>query len=85
MAETTNFIKSELRVIISKYLNAKRAGPGYDLIITDRILKELPELNINYFTQLFNSILRIGYFPLQWKVAQIIMIPKLYNYIIITL
>jgi len=64
MAEITNFIKSELRVIISKHLNAKRAGPGYDLI-TDRILKELPELNINYFTQLFNSILRIGYFPLR--------------------
>jgi len=39
-------------------------------------LKELPDLNTYYFTQLFNAILRTGYFPSQWKVIQIIMIPK---------
>jgi len=54
--------------------DAKKTS-GYDLII-DRILKE-PELELNYFTQLFNAILKAGYFLLQWKVVQIIMISKL--------
>jgi hypothetical protein len=29
-----------------------------------------------YLTQLFNAVLLKGYFPAQWKVAQIILIPK---------
>jgi len=33
--------------------------------MTDRILKELTELGINYFTQLFNAIPKIGYFSPQ--------------------
>jgi len=37
-------------------------------------LKELLELGINYHTELFNAILKIDYFPSQWKMAQIIMI-----------
>jgi hypothetical protein len=39
-------------------------------------LKELPESGIIYLTQLFNAILRTGFFLPQWKIAQIIMIPK---------
>jgi hypothetical protein len=39
-------------------------------------LRELPTLCIQYLTQLFNVILLRGYFPTQWKVAQIILIPK---------
>jgi len=39
-------------------------------------LKELPELGINFFTHLVDDILRTDYFPLQWKMAQIIMISK---------
>jgi hypothetical protein len=49
--------------------------PGYDLM-TGKILKELPTPCIQYLTQLFNAILLRGYFPTQWKVAQIILIPK---------
>jgi hypothetical protein len=41
-----------------------------------KILKELPTLCIQYLTQLFSAILLRGYFPSQWKVAQIILIPK---------
>jgi len=52
--------------------NAKKAS-GYNLI-TGQILKELPELDLNYLTQLFNES-----FPPQWKVAQVIMIPKSNN------
>jgi hypothetical protein len=46
----------------------------YDLVIC-KILK-LPIVGIKYLTQLFNSVLLIGYFPAQWKVPQIILILK---------
>jgi hypothetical protein len=49
--------------------------PGYDLI-TGNILKELHIIGTKYLTQLFNAILLINYFPIQWKVAQIILILK---------
>jgi hypothetical protein len=44
--------------------------------MTGKILKELPTLCIQYLIQLFNAILLRGYFPAQWKIAQIILIPK---------
>jgi hypothetical protein len=34
----------------------------------------LPVIGIKYLTQLFNAVLLRGYFPAQWKVAQIILI-----------
>jgi hypothetical protein len=48
---------------------------GYDLI-TDKILKELSVVGTKYLTQLLNAVLLKGYFPAQWKVAQIILILK---------
>jgi hypothetical protein len=51
-------------------------SPGYDLI-TSRTLKELPTIGFQYLSQLFNATLLYGYFPSQWKVAQMIIIPKL--------
>jgi hypothetical protein len=65
--------RSEVQAII-KNLPLKKS-PGYHLM-TGKILKELPTLCILYLTQLFNAILLRGYFPSQWKVAQIILIPK---------
>jgi hypothetical protein len=65
--------RSEVQAII-KNLPPKKSL-GYDLM-TGKILKELPTLCIQYLTQLFNAILYCGYFPSQWKVAQIILIPK---------
>jgi hypothetical protein len=50
--------------------------PGYDLI-SGKMLKELPKEGITLLTILYNSILRLSYYPLLWKFAQIIMIPKL--------
>jgi hypothetical protein len=44
--------------------------------MTGKILKKLPTLCIQYLTQFFNAILLRCYFPSQWKVAQIILIPK---------
>jgi hypothetical protein len=47
----------------------------YDLI-TGKIFKELPTIGIQYLTKLFNAVLLQGYFPEQWKVTQIILIPR---------
>jgi hypothetical protein len=65
--------RSEVQAVI-KNLPPKKS-PGYDLM-TGKILKELSTLCIQYLTQLFSAILLHGYFPTQWKVAQIILIPK---------
>jgi hypothetical protein len=54
--------------------NPKKSS-GYDLI-TRKIVKELPIIGIKYLAQLFNAVLLKGYFPAQWKVAQIILILK---------
>jgi hypothetical protein len=50
-------------------------APGYDLI-SGNVLKELPKTAINLLTTFYNSILRLSYYPLLWKFAQIIMVPK---------
>jgi hypothetical protein len=52
-----------------------RKTPGHDLITAD-ILKHLPRRAVTFITTLFNRILHLAYFPLQWKFAQILMIPK---------
>ncbi|KMQ86419.1 reverse transcriptase [Lasius niger] len=65
----------EIEKIILTDLNIRK-NPGYDLI-TAKILKELPSIGHRYLTHLYNAILRTSFFPSQWKVAQIIMIPKL--------
>jgi hypothetical protein len=36
----------------------------------------MPRIGIGHLTTIRNSIIRTGYFQVQWKVAQIIMIPK---------
>jgi hypothetical protein len=38
--------------------------------------KEMARKGIVHLTTICNAIIRTGYFPVQWKVAQIIMIPK---------
>jgi hypothetical protein len=55
-------------------LNTCKA-PGYDLITT-QILKHLPYKTTALLTLLFNRILTLSYFPVLWKYAEIIMIPK---------
>jgi hypothetical protein len=65
--------RSEVQAIINN-LHPKKS-PGYDLI-TGKTLKERPTPCIQYLIKLFNAILLYGHFPAQWKVAQIILIPK---------
>jgi hypothetical protein len=55
---------------------ARRKSPGYDLI-TAEVLQQLPRKGLVFLTYLFNSIIRIGYFPIQWKFSVIKMIHKL--------
>jgi hypothetical protein len=56
------------------HTNALKA-PGYDLISV-KVLKELPKKAITLLTILYNSMLRFSYYPLLWKLAQIIMVHK---------
>lgn len=53
----------------------KNKSPGYDLI-TGKVLQELPQEAIRLLAIIFNGVLRIGYFPDMWKVAEIIVIGK---------
>lgn len=55
-------------------LNPHKAA-GYDLIV-GKILKHLPRKAIKLLTTIFNSILRLCYYPIHWKHAQIIVIAK---------
>lgn len=64
----------EVYNIIKKDLNAKKA-PGYDLI-TGKVLKQLPEKALRLLTIIYNAVLRLNHYPTQWKVAQIILLPK---------
>lgn len=48
---------------------------GFDLI-TGQILQELCKKFIKRITFIFNAILQTNYFQNNWKVTQIIMIPK---------
>ena len=65
----------EVKTTIFIKLNPNKSF-GYDLINTGKILKELPKTAIVYIKMLFNAIIRASHIPSQWKVAQIIMIPK---------
>lgn len=60
--------------VISKLQDKK--APGYDLI-TKEILKQIPRKVVVFLTSLYNSILRVQYFPMAWKVSHIIMIHKM--------
>lgn len=55
-------------------LNNKKA-PGEDLI-TAKMLKEIPRKGLVLLTYIFNSILRLQYWPKKLKVSDIILVPK---------
>jgi hypothetical protein len=61
---TRAFTPTEVRNIIN-LLNPHKA-PGYDLI-TGALLKNLPQMAIVLLTTIYNSMLRLCYFPVQWK------------------
>jgi hypothetical protein len=67
------FSPKEVSQIIKK-INEHKAT-GYDLI-TGKILRQLPKKATVLLTIIYNSMLRLSYFPVTWKFAQIIMLPK---------
>src|SRR5204862_4697938 len=69
-----NFKYTEVKTILQHNLNPQKS-PGFDQL-TGNVLMELPDKCVRFITIVFNAILRNSYFPDQWKVAQIILIPK---------
>lgn len=67
---TTN----EIKYIVKNNLNQRKSS-GYDLI-TGNVLQELPGKAFIMLTFIFNAILRLEYFPAQWKKSQIVVIQK---------
>lgn len=57
-----------------KTMKVKKA-PGFDLI-TGKIIQELPEKVIALLTHIYNAMLRVSYWPITWKYAEIVMIQK---------
>lgn len=68
------FTVNEIRQMIKNSLNPKKS-PGYDLI-TGQLFKELPRKGIVMLTIIYNAVIRLGYFPAQWKISEIVLIPK---------
>lgn len=63
----------EVELAIKKLPAGK--APGYDLI-TATILRHLPRRSILFITYIFNSILRLSHFPIQWKFSVITLFHK---------
>ncbi|KAL4123386.1 hypothetical protein QTP88_015582 [Uroleucon formosanum] len=68
-----SFSPNEVKYLIHKYPLNK--SPGFD-IITSEVAKNLPKRAIVHLTHIYNSILRLSYFPLLWQFSNIIMIQK---------
>ena len=67
------FTPKEVKGALSRSNNHK--APGFDLN-TGRILKQLPRKAIVFLTVIYNCILRLAYYPITWKLTQIIMVNK---------
>jgi len=70
---TNPFFPAEVSAAIAR-LNLHKE-PGYDFI-SGKVLRELPPAAVALLTNIFNDIFRLSYYPLLWKFAQIIMVPK---------
>ena len=68
--------KFKLAKVRSAINQLRPKNPQDMTLITGIILQELPDTGIRTITQIFNSVLRTGYFPCQWKVSQIITVLK---------
>ncbi|KAK1120257.1 hypothetical protein K0M31_012619, partial [Melipona bicolor] len=58
----------EVKKLINETQNSK--APGVDLI-NGSILKQLPPKAVRLLTIIFNAILRIKHFPINWKIVQV--------------
>lgn len=63
----------EIKLIVKNLPNKK--APGHDHL-TNLMFKKLPATGFIFMTSLFNFVLRVGHFPLSWKIATVILIKK---------
>lgn len=63
---------NKINIIITKKISVEKS-PGHDLI-TNFIVKNLQRKAIIYLSHLFNTILRLSYFPSAWKYYILIII-----------
>lgn len=68
------YLKAEQLKDVVKSIKAKKA-PGPDKI-SNSTIKAFPDSLLKFIVRLFNSCLKISYFPIQWKIGKIIAIPK---------
>jgi hypothetical protein len=68
------FSPREVRQVIKKVSQHKASGYN---IITGEMLRQLPKKAVVLLRTIYNSMLRLSYFPTIWKFAQITKIPKL--------
>jgi len=67
------FTPNEVKIMIIKY--SRKKSPGFDLI-TAEVARWLPKKAIVLLTYIYNTIIRLSYFPLTWKFSQIIIFAK---------
>lgn len=67
---------NEIVCLIKKLL--ARKALGHDLI-TNKVLKNLSKKCILSVTYIYNSMLRLSYLPTIWKLAVVIVIPKIWK------
>jgi hypothetical protein len=68
-----HFTPNDIKFAISQ--SSLRKSPGFDLI-TAEVARCLPKKAIVHLSHIFNSVLRLSYFPILWKFSTIILVPK---------
>lgn len=68
-----HFTPNKVKYTIDKYPLNK--SPGFDFI-TAEVTRCLPKKAIIHLSPIFNSVLRLFYFPILWKYSVIILVPK---------
>ena len=68
-----NISENEVKDAIKRFPPRKAPGPdGLQMIV----YKGLPVAAIKILTKIYNAAIKLGYFPKQFKVAKVIMLPK---------
>ncbi|GJQ65109.1 hypothetical protein Trydic_g7254 [Trypoxylus dichotomus] len=63
----------EVIAIVKSFRPTKAPGPDG---VTYRVLKHAPKKFVMHMTNICNAMLRLRHFPSQWKLADVVMIPK---------
>lgn len=59
----------------NKKIRKSRKAGGLDGI-SGEMVRNLPVCQIRCLTRIMNAIVRLGYYPKEWKTAKIVMVPK---------